>query len=66
MRARRASQKKREEDTTAVLLKGFPSAVHREMKAEAARQDCLVAEMYAVACTRFLRENRRRKGGEDS
>ena len=62
MRTPRGPQKKKK-NTTAVLLKDFPSAVHREMKAEAARQDCLVAEMYAVACTLLLRESRRRKGG---
>ena len=65
MSARRVPQKKKQ-NTTAVLLKDFPSAVHRGMKAEAARQARLVAEMYAEACTLFLRENRRRKGGEVS
>ena len=64
MRTRRVSQKK--ENTTAVLLKDFPIALHKAMKVEAIRRGRLLPDLYGEACTRFLRESRRRKGGEDS
>ncbi len=40
--------------TAAVLLTAFPVALHREMRAEAARRGLYVTAAYAEACTMFL------------
>ena len=45
-----------------VLLRDFPVALHRAMKAEAARQGRRVGELYAEACEQYLTKQRRRKG----
>ena len=50
--------------TAAVLLKDFPIGLHRAMKAAAAQSGRRVTELYAEACTMFLRAARPRKGGE--
>lgn len=50
-------------ESTAVLLKAFPLALHREMRAEAARRGIHVSATYAQACQLFLNrlEQARRK-----
>jgi hypothetical protein len=52
------------EPTTAILLKAFPVALHREMKATAIRQGLRVTALYIEACEQFLRAARPGKGGE--
>jgi hypothetical protein len=50
--------------TKPVLLKTFPVALHREMKATAIRQGLRVTALYIAACEQFLRASRPGKGGE--
>jgi hypothetical protein len=53
-------------DTTAILLRGFPIPLHKAMKVAAIQQGRRVTELYAEACTLFLRAAGTRKGGERS
>ena len=57
----------REEPSTKdILLKAFPTLLHRQMRAAAVQQGRRVTEGYAEACTLFLRITRKKKGGEVS
>ncbi len=49
---------------TAILLKEFPLALHREMKATAIRRGLRVSEAYARACELFLDSSQGAEGGE--
>ncbi len=44
----------------AILLTGFPQALHREMRALAIRRGVRIGQLYAEACAAFLE-----KAGEE-
>jgi hypothetical protein len=54
MATSKAPSPRAETPRTTILLKGFPLAVHREMKAVAARAGIRLSDAYAQACAAFL------------